>query len=64
MEEAAQRIGFAFTIGLARTENGVLYFEPSMINRGVPDEIVITMLRTWLRDAEKKYSVDFKNSFF
>ncbi len=60
--EEKERLVFSFEIVGVDTPNGV-DFKVRMFNQGVPEEMVITKMRMWLRGAEQAYFEYFKKDF-
>ncbi|VVB81763.1 Uncharacterised protein [uncultured archaeon] len=45
------------------TRDGKSSFHPAVFNQGVPNEIILSMMRAWLRGAETAYFEHFRKDF-
>ena len=54
--------GFAIVIKVELTERGNIDYRLRMDNNGVPEEVALTMVRHWLRNAENEYHSRFLNT--
>lgn len=61
-EEHKDHLGFAFGIKARIDDNNqIVGYSVQSEGKGIPDEIVITIVRNWLRQVEEKYYKKFTN---
>ena len=60
MEKEQEPLMFSFAIYSAPGENGMRKWTMQLVNSGVPEELVLTYMRHWLRNSDNKYHNSFK----